>query len=91
MQMPTSLQDYRKLQDSQWKTEKPMVWPIVLLIIFLMVFFAIGVGFWLHSGAKDGWLGKDILVSEAIGFCFWYIIFRIIRGVEKEKFYSGFR
>ena len=86
-----NLPDYRKLQDSQWKTEKPMVWPIVLFLIFFMVFFAIGVGVWLHSGAKDGWLEKDILVSEAIGFVLWLIIFRIKRGVEKAEFYKKFR
>ena len=84
------LQDYRKLQDSQWKTEKPMVWPIVLLIVSLMIFTSIGAGAWLLSRAKDG-LGKDILISDAIGFALWFIIFRIKRGVEKTEFYSRFR
>lgn len=86
-----NLPDYRKLQDSQWKTEKPMVWPVVLLIVCLMIFFAIGVGVWLHSGAKDTGLGKDTLISDAIGIIFWYIIFRIKRGAEKTKFYRKFR
>ncbi|MDD5626745.1 MAG: hypothetical protein PHW01_01895 [Patescibacteria group bacterium] len=85
-----NLPDYRKLQDSQWKTEKPMVWPIVLLIIFLMVFFAIGAGVWVHSGTKDG-LGKDIGIADAVGFALWFIIFRIKRGAEKAKFYGRYR
>ncbi|MFA4880719.1 MAG: hypothetical protein WC650_03815 [Candidatus Doudnabacteria bacterium] len=86
-----NLPDYRKLQKSQWKTEKPMVWPIVLLIVCLMIFFAIGAGVWVHSGAKDAGLGKDILISEAIGFVLWLIIFRIKRGAEKAEFYKKFR
>jgi len=87
---PIKADYYRRLQDAQWKAEKPMVWPIVLLIIFLIVFFAIGVGFWLNGGGK-GSLGKDIVIADAVGFVLWLIIFRIKRGVEKEEFYKKFR